>query len=141
MRPPAAPIRRGDGFTLVELLIVMAIIGLLATIAIPAYFNQREKAQDAGAKELVATAHTAMEAFSLGDGSYAGADPAGLHGVEPTLPDGPPLTVDSDPDSYEVAIESESGTTFELDRHPDGSLEFLCDPSGSGGCGSDGTWN
>jgi type IV pilus assembly protein PilA len=35
-----------DGFTLVELFVVMLIIGLLAAIVIPAFFNQCDKASD-----------------------------------------------------------------------------------------------
>ena len=56
-----ARVQDEKGFTLIELLVVILIIGILAAIALPAFLNQREKAQDSEAKTGARTAQTALE--------------------------------------------------------------------------------
>ena len=131
-----------SGFTLVELLVVMLILGLLAAIAIPSFFNQRDKARDADAKAGVRSAQTAMETYATdNNGSYAGATPALLQGIESTLND-VTLTVPAvAASSYTVRVTSSTGNTFDVVRAAGGTTTQPCTTAGKAGCPSDGTWD
>jgi general secretion pathway protein G len=58
--------RSGEGgFTLVELMIVMAIIAILATIAIPIYVRTLQRAKEATLKEDLHTMRTAIDSYTV----------------------------------------------------------------------------
>jgi len=125
-----------SGFTLVELLVVMLILGLLAAIAIPAFFNQRDKAADAEAKSTAKTAQTAMETYATdNNGSYVTATEEKLLAIEPTL-DVSKIELSPAPTATDYSIDVSStvaGQLFSIDR-TGGALSYPCTASGKGGC-------
>lgn len=131
-----------SGFTLVELLVVMLILGLLAAIAVPSFFNQRDKARDADAKAGVRTAQTAMETYATDNGgAYTGATVAGLRAIENTLNDvnlAPVPVVTAD--TYTVSATSDTGNVFNIARAADGTVSYTCTALGVDGCPADGDW-
>jgi general secretion pathway protein G len=56
--------RRDAGFTLMELMIVMAIIGILATLAVPSFIGALRSAKEAVLKEDLQTMRTAIDSYT-----------------------------------------------------------------------------
>jgi type IV pilus assembly protein PilA len=124
-----------EGFTLVELLVVILIIGVLAAAGLAAFLNQRGKAQDADAKSSVAAAAKALETWGTDHGGYAGATPLALARIEPSLGQARGLAVQATPTTYTVSVDSAGdGGTFSLERLASGETVRDCTHPGSGTC-------
>lgn len=64
--PPAA----GRGFTLVEMLVVLAIVSLLVALAVPRYVDRVEDAREAVLRENLKVVRTAIDRFQADAGRY-----------------------------------------------------------------------
>jgi general secretion pathway protein G len=64
-RRPARTRRQESGFTLIELMIVMTIIAILATIAIPSYVNAVRHAREAVLREDLHTMRSAIDSYTV----------------------------------------------------------------------------
>ena len=59
-----------QGFTLVEMLLVITIIGILAALVVPKMMGRSEQARQAAARADIASVKTALDAFEVDNGFY-----------------------------------------------------------------------
>lgn len=129
------------GFSLIELLVVILIIGILAAIALPAFLGQREKGQDSSAKSAARNLISGMESFYATNKTYVNADndddvkKLGVLGTG----DGQASVEATGASSYLVVGHSASGNTFTISKSGS-TVTRTCTNTGTGACPSSGKW-
>jgi type IV pilus assembly protein PilA len=82
--------RAQSGFTLIELMIVVAIIGILASVAIPAFMKNARKAKSAEATSSIKRIYDASRSYIME--LRVGRGMAGATQIEPQFPESEPIT-------------------------------------------------
>lgn len=70
MQPRHVTAGRAAGFTLIEMMIVVAIILLIASISLPNFLSTRQAAYEAAAAALLRTVHSAQETYRVPNQQY-----------------------------------------------------------------------
>jgi type IV pilus assembly protein PilA len=93
-----------QGFTLIELMIVIAIIGILAAVAIPAYQDYTVRAKVSEALSVAAQAKTAVSEYYITQGSLPGSND-----ITTNLPSGAEHVQSVNWDSNKIVVTMDSG--------------------------------
>jgi type IV pilus assembly protein PilA len=129
--------RDEEGFTLIELMVVVLIIGILIAIALPTFLGARKRAQDRAAQSSLRNAIAAAKTCFTDNDTYTGCNDAALNGIEPSLTFQAGASTTPKQVSYEVYQTNKAGDSWAAAALSDsGTCWWIDDISTSPGAGT-----
>ena len=131
---------RASGFTLIEIMVVVVILGILAALIVPKVMSRPEQARLVKAKQDILSLQSALDLYKLDNARYPTTD-QGLQALV-TKPTTPPIPRDWKEDGYVREIpEDPWGEAYQYINDGEKLKIFSYGPDGKDGNTQIGNWN
>lgn len=132
--------RRAAGFTLIEVMVVVVILGILAAIVVPKIMSRPEQARIVKVKQDILAIQSALDLYKLDNGFYPSTD-QGLSALI-TRPETQPLPRNWKSDGYLQDIPQDPwGNAYQYINDNEKLRIFSFGPKGQDGNSEIGNWN